>query len=59
MLRRRYRERSAERVNSRNGYRARTWGTGVGSIELAIPRLLTGCYFPSGCWSSAGAARRR
>jgi putative transposase len=41
-----YRQRSGERVNSRNGYRARTWDTRVGSIELAIPRVRSGSYFP-------------
>jgi len=41
-----YRERSSERVNSRNGYRLRDWDTRAGSIELAIPKLRTGSYFP-------------
>jgi len=41
-----YRERSDARVNSRNGYRLRDWDTRVGSIELAIPKLRTGTYFP-------------
>jgi len=41
-----YRERSTERVNSRNGYRLRDWDTRAGSIELAIPKLRTGSYFP-------------
>ena len=41
-----YRERSSERVNSRNGYRLRDWDTRVGSVELAIPKLRTGSYFP-------------
>jgi transposase-like protein len=39
-------ERSAERTNTRNGYRARQWDTRAGSIELAIPKLRTGSYFP-------------
>jgi putative transposase len=42
-----YGERSAERVNSRNGYRARPWDTRVGSIELQIPKLRQGSYFPT------------
>lgn len=42
-----YGERSAERVARRNGYRQRPWDTRVGSIELAIPRLRSGSYFPS------------
>jgi transposase-like protein len=41
-----YRERSNERVNSRNGYRLRDWDTRVGSVELAIPKLRSGSYFP-------------
>ena len=42
-----YGERSPERVNSRNGYRARRWDTRAGTIELAVPRLRTGSYLPS------------
>jgi transposase-like protein len=41
-----YGERSAERVNRRNGYRERDWDTRVGSIELAVPKLRAGSYFP-------------
>ena len=41
-----YGERSKERVNSRNGYRERPWDTRVGSIELRVPKLRTGSYFP-------------
>jgi transposase-like protein len=37
---------SPERVNRRNGYRIRRWDTRVGSIDLAIPKLRTGSYFP-------------
>jgi transposase-like protein len=39
-------ERSSERVNRRNGYRERDWDTRVGSIELAVPKLREGSYFP-------------
>jgi len=39
--------RSSSRKNSRNGYRDRTWDTRAGSIELQIPRLRQGSYFPS------------
>lgn len=39
-------ERSVERTSQRNGYRNRTWDTRVGTIELAIPKLRTGSYFP-------------
>jgi len=42
-----YGERSAERVNHRNGYRERRWDTRAGSIDLAIPKLRQGSYFPS------------
>jgi putative transposase len=37
---------SPERVNHRNGYRQRPFDTRVGSIELAIPKLRRGSYFP-------------
>ncbi len=40
-------ERSGERSSYRNGYRERPWDTRVGSLELAIPRLRSGSYFPS------------
>jgi transposase-like protein len=42
----RYGESSPERVNRRNGYRIRRWDTRVGTIDLAIPKLRTGSYFP-------------
>jgi transposase-like protein len=41
-----YGQRSPERVNRRNGYRERDWDTRVGSIELAVPKLREGSYFP-------------
>jgi len=41
-----YGERSAERVNARNGYRVRPWETRLGEIDLAIPKLRKGSYFP-------------
>jgi putative transposase len=41
-------ERAPDRRHSqRNGYRQRRWDTRVGELELAIPRLRTGSYFPS------------
>ena len=40
-------QRSDEREAYRNGYRQREWDTRVGTVELAIPRLRTGSYFPS------------
>ena len=36
-----------ERLTHRNGYRARSWATRAGEIELAIPKLRRGSYFPS------------
>src|SRR5438034_11026876 len=36
-----------ERVAQRNGYRERGWDTRVGTVEISIPRLRTGSYFPS------------
>jgi transposase-like protein len=41
-----YGEKSSERTNSRNGYRPRRWDTRVGTIDLAIPKLRAGSYFP-------------
>ncbi|WP_280274730.1 IS256 family transposase [Nocardia wallacei] len=41
-----YGERSDERVNSRNGYRHRDFDTRVGTIDVAIPKLRAGSYFP-------------
>lgn len=40
-------ERSAERVNRRNGYRERALETRIGTLQLRIPKLRTGSYFPS------------
>ena len=40
-------ERNPERLTHRNGYRARPWQTRAGEIELAIPKLRRGSYFPS------------
>jgi transposase-like protein len=41
-----YGERSAERTNRRNGYRARDWDTRAGTVELAVPKLREGSFFP-------------
>jgi len=38
--------RSPDRVNHRNGYRPRRWDTRVGTIDLMIPKLRKGTYFP-------------
>ena len=40
-------ERSSERIAYRNGYRTRRWDTRVGTIELKIPKVTAGAYFPS------------
>jgi putative transposase len=40
-------QRTPDRIAQRNGYRPRTWDTRVGELELRIPRLRTGSYFPS------------
>ena len=42
-----YAERSSSRLTHRNGYRPRPWDTRVGSMELRIPKLREGSYFPS------------
>lgn len=40
-------ERSPDRLTHRNGYRARPWDTRVGTLELQIPKVREGSYFPS------------
>ena len=40
-------ERSPDRLTHRNGYRSRAWDTRVGTMELRIPKLREGSYFPS------------
>lgn len=39
-------ERSDDRVNRRNGYRARAWETRAGRVDVKIPKLRKGTYFP-------------
>src|SRR5215213_5430394 len=39
--------RSPERLNQRNGFRERAWDTRAGRIDLSIPKLRKGSYFPS------------
>ena len=41
-----YGEKSAERLAQRNGYRERAWETRAGTVELRIPQLRKGSYFP-------------
>lgn len=39
-------QRSGERINARNGYRHRDFDTRVGTLDVAIPKLRQGSYFP-------------
>jgi putative transposase len=41
-----YNERCEDRENSRNGHRHRRWDTRVGTIDLAVPKLRRGTYYP-------------
>jgi putative transposase len=40
-------ERSPARINQRNGYRDRLWETRAGTVDLRIPKLRKGSYFPA------------
>ncbi len=51
-------ERSPERTNHRNGYRDRDWETKAGPVELRIPKLRKGSYFP-GFLEPVGWRKRR
>ena len=42
-----YRKRADSRTNRRNGYRARPLETRLGTVDLQVPRLRQGSYFPS------------
>ncbi len=41
-----YGEKAADRLVQRNGYRGRAWETRAGTVELRIPKLRKGSYFP-------------
>ena len=41
-----YGEKDSERLAQRNGYRDRDWETRAGTVELKIPKLRKGSYFP-------------
>jgi putative transposase len=41
-----YGEKSPQRLVQRNGYRERDWETRAGTVELRIPKLRKGSYFP-------------
>lgn len=40
-------ERTSERTGQRNGYRERTWDTQMGTVDLRVPRVRDGSFFPS------------
>jgi transposase-like protein len=42
-----YGEKNPARLVQRNGYRERDWQTRAGTVELQIPKLRSGSYFPS------------
>ena len=44
-----YGERSPDRTNQRNGYRDRRWDTRAGTIDLKLPKLREGSFFPDCC----------
>ena len=53
-----YGERSAERRNSRNGYRERLWQTRAGSVDVKIPTSSEPAVTIRRSWSRAGRPRR-
>ncbi|OFW56456.1 MAG: transposase [Actinobacteria bacterium RBG_16_64_13] len=53
-----YGERSEERVNRRNGYRDRDFDTRVGTVELRVPKLRQGSYYPEWLFERRRRAER-
>jgi transposase-like protein len=51
-------ERSAERMNWRNGYRERALDTRLGTLQLRVPKLRQGSYFPPFLEPRRSARRR-
>ena len=54
-----YGQRSTERTNQRNGYRQRQFDTRTGTLDLAIPKLRHGSYFPDWLLERRKRAERR
>ena len=52
-------ERTPERANRRNGCRERAWDTRAGTIELALPKLRSGSYFPDWLLAPRASVPRR
>jgi putative transposase len=48
---------SPERVTTRSGCRHRDFDTRAGTIDVAIPKLRQGSYFPDCCWNAAAGPR--
>src|SRR6266487_4828252 len=51
-------ERTEDRATHRNGYRPRRWDTRAGEIELQIPKIRQGSYFPSFLAPRSAPSRR-
>jgi putative transposase len=48
-------ERTGDRANYRNGYRERRWETRAGTVDLKVPKLRKGNYFPEFLELASGA----